>query len=107
MAFPTCSLRAADFQNKHGVFFNGGSGQANTFVPNTIDVAGVLGANAGTIVLSNSNVSPLDLDGDGIIDLLHMPIVKTYAVYTPFLSTTGWTWLGRENPERHGAESDD
>ncbi len=82
------------FQGSHGVFFNGGSG-ANTFSPSTISVTGVLGANADDIVLSNSDVTPHDLDGDGIIDLLHMPVVKSYGVYTPRLTASGWTWLGR------------
>ena len=83
------------FQGKHGVFFNGGEGQSNTFSASTIGVTGVLGANAGTIVLSNANIAPQDLDGDGVIDLLHMPQVKKYSVYTPVKSASGWNWMGR------------
>ena len=82
------------FQGKHGVYFGGGNGP-DSFAPSTISVSGVLGANAGTITLGNSNVTPQDLDGDGVIDLLHMPLVKTYGVYTPKLLASGWTWLGR------------
>src|SRR5262249_4554347 len=54
------------------------------------------GANSNTIKLSNPNVAPLDVDGDGVIDLLHMPQVKTYAIYTPQLTSKGkWVWAGR------------
>jgi RHS repeat-associated protein len=80
----------------HGVFFNGGGGIVDAFgavVPLSVD--GVLGAGASTITLKNENVAPLDLDGDGITDLLHMPKVKTYAVYGPLFSAGKWTWKGR------------
>jgi RHS repeat-associated protein len=83
------------FQGKHGLFLNGIQGNANTFGASSIGVTGVLGANAGTIVLSNTNIVPADLDGDGVVDLLHMPQVKTYSVYTPVHNASGWTWLGR------------
>src|SRR5262249_8546998 len=71
------------YGGKHGVFFNGAGGKPDTFGLDSIAVAGVLGATANDITLANLNVSPQDLDGDGIIDLLHMPAVQTYSVYTP------------------------
>ena len=49
-------------------------------------------SNSGSIKLSNANVAPLDADGDGIIDFLHMPKVKTYSVYHPKLRGKKW-WL--------------
>jgi RHS repeat-associated protein len=79
------------FSGKHGVFYNGSGGTPDKFGLQTIGVNGVLGANAGTITLKNPNVAPLDLDGDGIVDLLHMPAVKKYAVY----SSRGGNWEGR------------
>jgi RHS repeat-associated protein len=80
----------------HGVFFQGQGGVPDTFgAAQPISVAGVLGADANTITLKNLNVAPLDLDGDGITDLLHMPKVKTYGVYGPRFSGTKWTWQGR------------
>lgn len=45
--------------------------------------------------MSNANISPQDLDGDGIIDFLHMPRVKTYSVYTPEQRANVWFWAGR------------
>ncbi len=53
------------------------------------------GDTLSTITLSNENVSSGDIDGDGIIDLVHMPQVKTYSVYTPQLEGTQWFWQGR------------
>ncbi|MCA9629188.1 MAG: hypothetical protein KC766_16015, partial [Myxococcales bacterium] len=80
----------------HGVFFNGQAGQPETF-GNVEPVAlqGLLGANASTMSLKNPNLVPLDLDGDGIINLLHMPQAKTYATYAPVETATGWQWQGR------------
>ncbi len=86
---------AGFFGGKHGVYFNGSKGIADSFGEDTIAVAGVLGADVGAITLKNLNLSALDIDGDGIIDLLHMPIAKSYAVYTPQKLATGWTWSGR------------
>ena len=80
----------------HGVFFNGGGGQLDRFAAVTpMSVSGVLGAGASTITLKNLNVAPLDLDGDGISDLLHMPKVSTYSVYDPQQVSGKWTWKGR------------
>jgi RHS repeat-associated protein len=87
--------KPALFGNKHGVFFNGAAGVADTFAQGSIGVAGVLGADVQTIKLSNINVRAHDLDGDAIIDLLHMPAVKTYAVYTPTRVAGAWQWTGR------------
>src|SRR6266540_2838954 len=83
------------FGNKHGVFFNGALGTPDSFGRDTIEVAGVLGATSNDITLKNLNLSPQDVDGDGTIDLLHMPQVKTYSVYTPQELSSGWTWVGR------------
>ena len=81
------------YNGKHAVFFNQGSFFSGD-VP--MGVAGVLGANTNVIKLSNNNVRPLDLDSDARIDLLHMPKVKTYAVYAPAQLTNGeWEWQGR------------
>lgn len=85
-----------DWGPNYGVFFNSQGGTPRTFGPVTLmGVAGVLGANSGSIKLSNQNVAPLDLDGDGIIDFLHMPKVKTYSVYTPRLVAGKWKLVGR------------
>ncbi len=70
------------YGNDFGVFPNSAGGLRDTFGEvQQLPVKGVLGANAGNIKLSNANVMPLDLDADGTADLVHMPKVKTYAVY--------------------------
>jgi RHS repeat-associated protein len=80
----------------HAAFFNSPSGVANSFGGATrIGVQGVNGATASTIRLSNSNVAPLDLDGDATIDLLHMPMTRRYAVYSPRNIAGTWNWVGR------------
>jgi YD repeat-containing protein len=90
----------------HAAFFNSPNGVADSFGGATrIGVRGVNGATAGTIRLSNSNVAPLDLDGDATIDLLHMPVAKSYAVYTPRNSAGGWEWVGRAVETSDGLSS--
>jgi hypothetical protein len=45
--------------------------------------SGLAGADATTITLKNLNVVAGDVNSDGISDLIHMPKVKTYGIYTP------------------------
>lgn len=72
-----------------GLFLNSASGIADSFSASTnLPVVGVDGATAGNLRLSNANVTPLDADGDGIVDLLHAPAAKTYAIYK--IGPTGW-----------------
>ncbi len=79
----------------HGVFFNSQGGKADSFGGvNLMTVQGVLGANANDITFRNLNLTPLDLDGDGSINLLHMPQVKTYSLYTPTFANGAWAWVG-------------
>src|SRR5439155_14731043 len=85
----------AIYGGKHGIFLNGAGGSADSIGADTMGVTGVLGEDASTITLKNLNLSPGDLDGDGTIDLVHMPQVKTYSVYTPQPGNTGWNWVGR------------
>jgi len=88
---------AGVYGSGHGIFLNGDGGDLDRFgAVKPMGIAGVLGAGPTTITLKNDNVAPLDLDGDGIVDLLHMPKVKTYAVYSPVLAPSGWFWQGRE-----------
>ncbi len=86
----------AFFGGNHGVFFNGGKGVADSFAPSTMPVLGVLAADASVITLKNANISAADIDGDAKIDLLHMPRVKDYSVYTPVGSGLSWSWQGRK-----------
>lgn len=71
-----------------GVFFNGftgpnafPAGAAATFsdaVPMAIP-AGL----SSVLSLNNANVVPMDIDGDGRSDLLHMPRLRTYGWWSP------------------------
>jgi len=81
---------------KHCVYFNGKGGLPDRFTKDFIGVISPIGDTAGTLGYKNPNVAPLDVDGDGIADLLHMPQVKTYAVYTPTFANNAWNWLGRD-----------
>lgn len=77
----------------HGVFFN----QLGQFAGVTpMGITGALGADAGTITLHNPNVTSLDIDGDGRVNLVHVPIAKTYAVYDAVQKAGSWYWQGRE-----------
>ena len=85
------------YNDGHAVFFNGPNGAANTFGSATEMgvIGGVKGTNASTITLRNLNLAALDLDGDAVINLLHMPRVKTYAIFTPQKIGGRWMWSGR------------
>ncbi|MBI2389823.1 MAG: hypothetical protein HYV09_09545 [Deltaproteobacteria bacterium] len=95
----------AYFGGDHGVFFNGLGGASSAFGgARTLPVrgeAGLAGADSTTIKLSNLNVVAGDVDSNGFADLLHMPKVKTYGVYTPRLREAAkdgyeWEWFGRK-----------
>jgi RHS repeat-associated protein len=84
------------FGGRHGVYFNGARGRRDAFgEADGITVQGALGEDANVLKLSNFNLSSLDLDGDGIVNLVHMPKVKTYSIYAPQQSSAGWAWRGR------------
>ncbi len=95
------------YNDNHAVFFNSPKGVADSFSSAVeMKVKGVLGASSNTIKLSNPNVAPLDVDGDGEVDLLHMPKVKTYAVYKPEVDSKGlWSWVGREVTTASGQDA--
>ncbi|MDZ4064755.1 MAG: VCBS repeat-containing protein, partial [Coriobacteriia bacterium] len=84
------------YGGKHALWLQGKGGIANRFgTQESMGVAGVLGGTTSVISKHNPNVASLDLDGDAIIDLLHMPKVKTYSVYSPEYRAGEWTWVGR------------
>jgi RHS repeat-associated protein len=80
-----------------GVFFNSAKGVKNTFGSATsMSVGGVSGENAGNLELRDPNVLPLDLNGDGIVDLLHLQSGEaSYSTYSPKQSAGAWSWDGR------------
>jgi RHS repeat-associated protein len=70
-----------------GVYFNGFAGldahpsKAGTF-SEPIAVA-VPAALSDAMQLTNPNIAPMDVDGDGRSDLLHMPRAREYGFFTP------------------------
>ncbi|MBX3247859.1 MAG: hypothetical protein KF901_11825 [Myxococcales bacterium] len=84
--------RTADGAPAVGVFFNGFTGpraapagrtavfSAPVPVPMRRDLS-------GTLNLGNANVVPMDVDGDGRSDLLHMPRLDRYGFFTPTRSS--------------------
>ncbi len=80
-------FRTADGGPAVGVYWNGFAGadarpaSAGTFsAPTALAVPPEL---AGAMQLRNPNVVPMDVDGDGRSDLLHMPRVASYGYFTP------------------------
>jgi RHS repeat-associated protein len=80
-------FRTEDDEPAVGVFFNGFSGTDAT--PATAGrfsapiAVGIEAGMSGTLDLSNSNIQPMDIDGDGRSDLLHMPRRTTYGFFSP------------------------
>jgi hypothetical protein len=85
------------FGGNHGVFFNGHTpGGALGFAGLTkIAVERLGGIDADVLRLDNTNVASLDLDADGLINLVHMPKEKSYSVFSPVKASSGWIWKGR------------
>ena len=80
------------YGGRHGVFYNGpgknGEARFAELATMEIEPAGdVLDANV--LKLDNPNVTALDLDGDGIINLVHMPQARSYSVFSP--GPRGWS----------------
>jgi RHS repeat-associated protein len=95
---PDVVVTIPDVNSTFPLYFNGAGGLANTFGASHLGVIGVLGANAGGLTLANDNIAAADLDGDGTINWLHQPAVKSYAVYTPRLVGSSWMMVGRAVP---------
>jgi RHS repeat-associated protein len=85
------------YNHEHGLWIQGQGGHADRFGPlQYMGLKAVLGATASQITKHNPNLVSLDLNGDATIDLLHMPKVKTYSVYTPLFEANKWWWDGRK-----------
>jgi hypothetical protein len=91
------------FGGRQGVFFNGlGSAGGLGFAAlSQMDVEQLGAVDENVLKLNNTNVAPLDLDADGIINLVHMPREKTYSVFSPVKKASGWPGKGaRWQPHR-------
>ncbi|MFW5920829.1 MAG: SpvB/TcaC N-terminal domain-containing protein, partial [Polyangiales bacterium] len=88
------TYRTADGAPAVGVFFNGfeGEGAAPAGHPGTFSEAvpmPVPGGFSGTMTLSNLNIVPMDIDGEGRSELLHMPRFREYGYFAPTRAPDG------------------
>ncbi|MFN9811306.1 MAG: toxin TcdB middle/N-terminal domain-containing protein, partial [Deltaproteobacteria bacterium] len=87
--------RTRDGQPGAGVFFNGFAGtDVRPASAGSFSAAVPLGVPAGldaVMAFSNLNVVPMDIDGDGRQDLLHMPRTRSYGWFTPVRAPDGST----------------
>ena len=81
------------YSGKHALWIQGEGGVADRFGSQL--PMGVQGESPSVITKHNPNVAALDLDADAIINLLHMPKVKTYSIYSPAWNNGEWMWMGR------------
>ncbi|WP_394845130.1 hypothetical protein LZC95_49765 [Pendulispora brunnea] len=84
-------------QGRHAVYIQGTSGKADTFGPVTpLSVSPTSGIDSATLSFNNPNVLPLDLDGDGIGNLVHLAVRQTPVVFKPVRAGSAFAWAGRE-----------
>ncbi|MDD9938437.1 MAG: FG-GAP-like repeat-containing protein [Myxococcales bacterium] len=87
------------YDDEHGLYLNGLDAAGDRGF-DTVRLMGLQAAGSvldpGGLMLDNSNVAPLDLDADGTIDLIHMPAVRSYSVFSPEETAAGrYEWVGR------------
>ena len=83
------------YDGAHGLFLNGAKGDVGYGASQRMTVTGVDSVDAGVLTLTNPNVAALDVDGDSRVDLIHMPAVKRYSVFSARKVGTGFSWVGR------------
>ncbi len=88
-----------------GVFFNGFTGGAARPAGSAAHFSGAVPMGmrsdlSSVLNLSNLNVVPMDIDGDGRSDLLHMPRLRSYGWWAP----TRRTGTGSVSPAQQGWE---
>ena len=86
------------YDGGHGLFLAGASaeGKHGLFEAEPMTVDPLNGVDGSVLKLSNPNVAPFDLDGDGRLNLVHMPRKKLYEVFSPEGSGSSWQWVGRQ-----------
>ncbi len=83
------------YSKDHALLVNGQNGQLGFGGPQNMAIQGVLGADATSIKLSNPNMTPFDLDGDGRINLVHVPPSRPTPSMIRQQIGGKWTWVGR------------
>lgn len=88
------------FGGDHGVYLNGQGGSI-AFGPAlhmgmaaTTD-SSVSAVTTSSLTFEGPEVAPLDVDGDGVVDMLHMPVSNVYTVFTPVVAGGIIEWSGR------------
>ena len=88
------TMMPALYGGQHALWLNGKGGLKNGF--GALEKMGLSttepGANTTVITKKNPNVVFLDLDGNGSINLLHMPKAKTWYSYEPRFENSKWAW---------------
>jgi RHS repeat-associated protein len=80
---------------EHSVQLNGAGGVAGAFA-DPVPLGPAPGSiNAQALAFASGNVVPLDLDGDGVTELLHMPAGPTSRAYVPQRTASGFRWVPR------------
>jgi hypothetical protein len=93
------------YSGGHGAFLNQAAQSAMGFSKAKVINVGdqVPGVDGGVLRLTNRNVRPMDADGDGHIDLVHMPSNEAFSVFS-IEQSEGLRWVGRttqvERPSR-------
>jgi RHS repeat-associated protein len=86
------------FGGSHGVYFGGSGGQLAFSSAVPVGVTGPDGmadADPAVLTLKNPNMSLLDFDANGSVDIVHMPHVRQYSVFSIVHSGDAWSWVGR------------
>jgi RHS repeat-associated protein len=89
--------KPSSFNGAAGVYFNGTdpSGAAGFANATRLPVIPVGSVDANVLLFNNPVVSVLDVNGQGVADIVHMPKAKNYAVFSPSLEGSGWVLHGR------------
>ncbi len=95
-SLPDVLATTSGFGSADGAFLQGSSGTVDSFGATTIGVNGLGGDTWSSLTFKNTNVSLHDLDGDGLVDLVHMPQAQQYYIYTPTQTASGWMFQGRQ-----------
>ncbi|MBN1653113.1 MAG: hypothetical protein JXA30_04985, partial [Deltaproteobacteria bacterium] len=86
------------YGGNHGLFLNGYGGEnagIGFSVSQEMAVQKLGVVDSGVLTLSNPNVTALDLDADGLINLVHITGGRSYSIFTPkYFEDTGWQWTG-------------
>lgn len=91
------STNAAANGSAHAVYLGGAGGPDHVGPPIKMIVSpgdGGRPIDAFSLSFKNTNVVSLDLDGDGLLNLVHMPALQTPVLFVPTVTPSGGVWKG-------------